>query len=133
MKAAKSLAIVLLVYLGIIVMFESLLGYFQPANQSTLLISVTDQQGESRDRVVARLESGGQMYVAANHWPRAWYRRVLENPTVQITLDEGRGEYLAVPVSGAEHERVNNDNSLGIVFRLLTGFPPRRFVRLDSR
>lgn len=133
MKAAKTFAIILLVYLGTIVTFESLLGYFQPANQSTLTISVTDEQGESSDRVVARLESGGQMYVAANHWPRAWYRQVLENPNVQITLDEGGGAYLAVPVSGAEHDRVNADNSLGIVFRLLTGFPPRYFVRLDPR
>lgn len=133
MKAAKVIAIGLLVYIGLVVSFESLLGYFQPANQSTLIISVTDAQGGSSDRVVARLESGGQLYVAANHWPRAWYTQVLENPNVQITLAEGEGAYLAVPVNGAEHDRVNSENSLGIVFRLLTGFPPRYFVRLDPR
>lgn len=133
MKAAKIGAIVLLVYLGVIVTFESLLGYFQPANQSTLVITTTDDQGQSSDRVLARLESGGQLYVAANHWPRAWYRQVLENPNVQVVLDEGGGDYVAVPISGAEHDRVNNEHSLGLVFRVLTGFPPRYLVRLDPR
>ncbi|PCJ26236.1 MAG: hypothetical protein COA96_05705 [SAR86 cluster bacterium] len=138
MKAAKIGLIVLVVYVGIVVAFESLLGFFQPANQSTLVITAISDQGESNDRVVARLESGGQMYVAANHWPRAWYRQVLANPNVQVTLaEEGgaavTGDYLAVPVQGAEHDKVNNDNSLGLMFRLLTGFPPRYFVRLEPR
>ena len=30
-----------------------------------------------------------------------------------------------------EHDRVNSENSTGMVFRMLTGFPPRYFVRLD--
>ena len=76
----------------------------------------------------------GQLYVAANHWPRAWYQRALKNPNVQVTLFEAeKGNYLAVPVSEEEHDRVNAENSLGMVFRILTGFPPRYFVRLDPR
>jgi hypothetical protein len=133
MKALKIVAIVVLSYLGIIVAFESLIGYFQPAAGSTLVITTFDKDGTSHDRVVSRLESDGQLYIAANHWPRAWYNRALENPDVQVTLDGEKRDYRAVPVTGAEHDRVDDENSLGVTFRILTGFPPRYFVRLDPR
>ena len=133
MKAVKLIAILFLAYVGIIVAFESLLGYFQPAGQSTLVITTYDEDGTTHDRVLARLESNGQRVVAANHWPRAWYKRALENPNVQVALDGVKGAYLAVPVTDEEHDRVNGENSLGVVFRFLTGFPPRYIVRLDPR
>ncbi|MCH7672429.1 MAG: nitroreductase family deazaflavin-dependent oxidoreductase [Proteobacteria bacterium] len=133
MKAAKIIAIVLVVYVGIVIAFESLLGYFQPANQSTLVITTTDADGASHDRVVARLRSNGQLYVAANHWPRAWFRQTSTNPAVEIEMDGVRSSYTAVPVAGEEHDRVDDDNGLGFVFRVLTGFPPRYFVRLEPR
>jgi len=97
------------------------------------VITTTDEDGTANDRVLARLESDGQLYVAANHWPRAWYRQALENPNVQVAVDDERGAYLAVPVTDEEHGRVNRDNGTGFVFRVMTGFPPRYFVRLDPR
>ena len=130
MKLVKIVGILFLVYVGIVVAFESLLGYFQPADQNTLVITTTGE-GQENDRVLSRLESDGKLYVAANHWPRAWYNQALENPQVQVTMDGERGAYLAVPVTDEEYHRLNTENSLGIVIRLLTGFPPRRFVRLD--
>jgi len=131
MKALKILAIVVLVYLGIVVAFESLIGYFQPAGGSTLVITTFDADGTAHDRVVSRLESDGRLYVAANHWPRAWYDRAMQNPEVRVSLDGSKGDYRAVPVTGEEHDRVDGDNSLGVIFRILTGFPPRTFLRLD--
>ncbi len=133
MKAVKLIAIMFLVYVGIVTAFESLIGYFQPADESTLVITTTAEDGTPNDRVLSRLESNGQLYVATNHWPRAWYKRALGNPNVQVTLDGEKGDYLAVPVTGEEHDRVNSDNSVGMMFRILTGFPPRYFVRLDPR
>jgi hypothetical protein len=133
MKALKIAVIAVLVYVGIVAAFESLIGYFQPRAGSILVITTFDEDGTPHDRVVSRLESDGKLYVAANHWPRAWYNRVLEKPEVQITLDGEKGDYRAVPVSGVEHERVDAENSLGVAFRILTGFPPRYFVRLDPR
>ena len=133
MKAVKLIALSLLVYVGIIVAFESLLGFFQPASQSTLVITTTEEDGTTHDRVLARLESSGELFVAANHWPRAWYKRALENPRVQVVVDGVKGAYVAIPVTDEEHDRVNSDNGLGIVFRILTGFPPRYFLRLDPR
>ena len=133
MKALKIAALVVLIYVGIVAAIESLIGVFQPAAGSILVITTFEKDGTPHDRVVSRLESGGQLYVAANHWPRAWYRRALENPEVQVTLDGEKGDYRAVPVTGAEHDRVDDENRLGVVFRILTGFPPRYFVRLDPR
>ena len=133
MKAVKVAVILALVYVGIVVVFESLLGYFQPAGQSTLVITTTDDKGNTNDRVLSGLESDGQLYVAVNHWPRAWYRQVLENPQVQVTLDGEKADYLAVVVDDEEHRRVDHEHSLGIVIRILTGFPTRYIVRLDPR
>ncbi len=133
MKALKILAIALVVYVGIVVAFESLLGYFQPKSEATLVITTFDEQGSPHDRVVSRLENNGQLYVAANHWPRAWYRHALENPEVQATIEGETHDYRAVPVRGGEHERVDADNRLPVFLRILTGFPPRAFLRLDPR
>ena len=130
---SQIVAIVVLAYVGVVAAFESLLGFLQPAGGSTLVISTFDPDGTAHDRVVARLETDGHVYVAANHWPRAWYRRALRNPDVQATIDGTKGSYRAVPVTGAEHERVEREHAHGLGFRILTGFPPRYFLRLDPR
>lgn len=135
MKPLKIVVIVAVVYVGIVVAFESLIGFFQPTAGSTLVITTFDGDGSAHDRVVSRLESDGRLYVAANHWPRAWYERALEQPEVQVTLEGEQGDYLAVAIraADAEHARVDGDNGLPLVFRFLTGFPPRYFLRLDPR
>jgi hypothetical protein len=133
MKALKIVAILAVVYVGIVAAFESAIGYLQPAGGTTLVITTFDGDGTPHDRVVSRLESNGQLYVAANHWPRAWYSRALEKPEVQVTVDGAKRDYRAVPVTGAEHDRVDGENRLPVLFRILTGFPPRYFVRLDPR
>ena len=130
-KPLKMLVILLVSYALLVVLFESSLGYFQPENASTLQIATVGSDGAVNQRILARIESGGQLYVAANHWPRAWYGEALANPAVQVSLEGEQGSYLAVPVDDAEHDRVDADNSLGLLFRILTGFPPRYFLRLD--
>ena len=131
MKALKVLVILVLAYVAIVALFESLLGYFQPQAPGTVVITTFDADGAAHDRVVSELESGGNMYVAVNHWPRAWYRRLRAVQTVRVTRDGETGEYTAVVVDGEEHDQVARDNPTGIVFRILTGFPPRYFVRFD--
>ena len=132
MKGAKIIGIVLLVYVGIVGLFESALGYFQPQGGDTLVLSVKDDDGTS-DRVLSRIEVDDQFYVAVNHWPRAWYRKVLENPEVQVTIEGKTGDFTAVEVTAAgEAARVDSVRPRSIFFLLLTGFPPRRFVRLEG-
>ena len=131
MKALKILGILLLVYVLIVVLFESLLGYFQPQAPGTLVITTTGDAGSTHDRVVSGLESDGKLYVAVNHWPRAWYGHVKANPNVQVNRAGETRDYVAALVTGDERDRVAADNPTGPVFRILTGFPPRHFVRLD--
>jgi hypothetical protein len=133
MKAIKVIAVLCLVYVGIVVLFESLLGYFQPEGRNTLVITTIDADGGRHSRVVGRLETDGNLYVAANHWPRAWYHQALDNPNVDVEIDGEKRPYTAVPVAAGEANRVDGDHPLGTVFRILTGFPPRYFVRLDPR
>lgn len=132
-KVVKILVIVALVYVGIVVAFESLIGYFQPADPSTLVITTFDGDGTGHQRVVSRLESDGRLYVAANHWPRAWYRQALENPEVRVEKDGNSAPYRALPVSDAERTRLFAEHGLPLVVKFLTGFPPRRFLRLEPR
>jgi hypothetical protein len=133
MRAFRILAMVLAAYIGIVVAFESLIGFFQPADDSTLVITTFDVYGDPHDRVVSQLETADALYVAANHWPRAWYNRALEHPKVEVTVQGNKSPYLAVRVTDAEQERVDREHSLPLVFRILTGFPPRNLIRLDRR
>jgi len=131
MKALKILVILVVAYVVIVALFESLLGYFQPEAPGTVVITTFDVDGAAHDRVVSELESDGNMYVAVNHWPRAWYRRALENPSVQITRGEETLDYTAVLVTGEEDDRVRAEHPIPIVARILMGFAPRHFLRLD--
>ena len=131
MRVVKALAIALVAYALVVVVFESLLGYFQPQSEQTLVITTFD--GTARDRVLTELSSGGESYVAVNHWPRAWYHRTLDNPNVRVTRNGKSADHVAVLVTGEERSRVEADHPAGLVFRILTGFPPRHFLRLDPQ
>jgi len=132
-RALRIIVILFVVYAGVVITFESLIGYLQPAGETTLVITTTDADGSSNDRVLSHLESNGELFVAANHWPRAWYNRALEDPNVQASVNGQKRNYLAVVASPEEHERVESENPLPTTFRVLTGFPPRYFLRLDPR
>jgi hypothetical protein len=130
LKSVKIALAVLLTYVAVVVVFESLLGHYQPENDGTLIITTTDQDGHAKDRVLAKIDYQGGLYVAANHWPRAWYRDVLRSPQVQVAVASERQAYQAVPVEGEEHSHLDKARPLGLVIRFLTGFPPRYFVKL---
>lgn len=132
MKVAKIVVVtVLVVYVVLVIVVESLLGYFQPETPQALIITTTDQDGTASDRVLAGFDMDDKLYVAANHWPRGWYNSALANPTVEIERNGERSTYTAVSVEGEERDRIAESYQLGFVIRFLTGFPPRRFLRLD--
>lgn len=130
-KWLKTILIIVLVYVGIVVLFESSLGFLQPQAGNTVVITTFDADGTPHPRVVSLLNSEGRQYVAANHWPRAWFRQVRANGQILMNNDGVETAHRGVVVSGVEHDQVQRDNPTGLVFRLLTGFPPRYFVRLD--
>ena len=92
---------------------------FQPENigGETIVLTTTDADGESHERVLSPIDHDGQLFVAANHWPRAWYHRALENPDVSVTRNGETTDYRAVPVSEDERERLLDES--GFAGRLL--------------
>jgi hypothetical protein len=111
------------------------LGAFQPENLggTTIVLATTGADGTSRERVLSPIDDDGQLFVAANHWPRAWYHRALENPNVRVTRDGETTDYHAVPVSEPERERLLDEFGMPWVVSVFTGFAPRQFLRLDPR
>ena len=131
MKILKIISISLVaVYIGLVVLFESWLGYSQPTDANSLVI-ITFEDQEARERVLSAINNDGKLYVSANHWPRAWYRQALSNPNVEVAYKGEKNSYLAVPIEGKEHEKLMKDHAHPLTFRILTGFPPRYFLRLD--
>ena len=118
------------IYIGLVVLFESWLGYSQPTNANSLVITTFDSM-EAKDRVLSAVNNDGKLYVSANHWPRSWYRQTLSNPNVEVLYKGEKKSYLAVPVEGEEHDRLMKEHAHPLTFRILTGFPPRYFNRFD--
>ena len=131
MRKVKITVIFFLCYVSVVAIFESLLGYFQPTNSTTLRI-ITYAEGEPKTRVVNKLYSDGALYVAANHWPRRWYYEATKNPKVGIKLRDEIILFRAISANLLEDEKVSSQNPLPLSFRLLTGFPPRKFLRLEK-
>ena len=129
----KILLIVLIIYIGVVVVFESWLGYSQPQGEGMVTINTTSEEGTTSGRVVSLLKSNDNFYIARNHWPKRWYDRALTNPEITVESAGTTTNYLAVPVTGDEYDQVDSDNPLPAFFRFLTGFPPRYFIRLDPK
>ena len=130
-RVAKTIGIALLAYVGLVVVFETLLGVLQPETGDTIVITTTDADGVSTDRVLGRDFAGGKHYASVNHWPRAWYHNALADPRVRVTMDGVTADYIAVPIDDEEHERVAAEIGNGIGFKIMVGFAPQRFLRLD--
>ena len=126
----KILIGIAVLYVLVVVGFESMLGYTQPENQGTLVITTFDG-GEPHDRVVSRIHIDDELYVAVNHWPRLWYWQLLDEPVVRIRYGDTDDLFRAIPVEGDQAiQRVDDARPLSLQFRILTGFPPRHFVQL---
>ena len=56
----------------------------------------------------------------------------LSTASVRVEVDGAAADYVAVPVEGAEFERVAAEHPLPLPIRFLMGFPPpREILRLD--
>lgn len=139
-RIAKWLGIALVAYVLLVCAFEGLVGYMgkrQAENgvspdQDWIVVHTRADDG-LRDTVVAGVDIDGHLYVAANHWPRGWFRRAEANPDLEVTRRGQRAPYHALAPEGAERERVARAYALPLAIRFLTGFPPREFLRLDPR
>ncbi len=149
MKAFKWLGFLGLVYIVLVFLFETVfLGYNQPSFEDEggcsgfgqdcgipmIVITTTDDKGQSSDRMLARFNStDGGIYVSAHHWPRGWYKEASKNPNVKATINGEVKDYLAVPITqGDEFEMVERGFPLRLPVKIMMGFPPKRqILRLD--
>ena len=126
-------ALLVVAYIAQVVAFEVRLGVNQPENQSTIVIATNDEQGTRTERVVRLVEVEGDAYIAANHWPRAWYQQALANPQIEVDFGDGFEPYTAVALEGEDDAMIREIYTVGFNFKFRTGFPPRYFMRLDPR
>lgn len=138
MSPAAVVGVALGGYLAVVLSFEVFVGVVgrQHAERGVqadeMWIQLTSAvDGEEQSVVVAGVESAGSLYVSANHWPRGWYHRLVAHPDVRVTVKGEESARRAVPVIGEEESRVRRDYPLPVVVRILSGFPPRAFLRLD--
>lgn len=140
-KVGKITLIVLASYLVLVIGFEIFVVYQGrshaargvAAGETWLTITTTDASGRAIDSVIAAVEIDDRLYVAANHWPRSWFNRAIRNPDIRATLNGIQSEYRAEFLNDRELERVAQVYSFPFLFRFLTGFPPRAFLRLVPR
>ena len=141
MKIGRWLVRGALGYVALVVAFECFVGVMGSrhaargvdASDAEVALETTDAAGAPFATIVAAVELEGALYVAANHWPRAWYRRALTAPDLWLTRGGERRPVRAVAVSGEERRRIAREYALPFFLRALTGFPPREFLRLDPR
>jgi len=154
-KVFKWLGIVAVVYVIFVLLFESVfLGMYQPSFEDPdgcsnadgqnppgrdcgipmIVITTTDDKGESNNTMVARFITEGKLYVSAHHWTRGWYKAALKNPNVRGEIQGNVEDYIAVSVEGEEFGLVAAGFPLPFPARFLMGFPPpRQILRLDPR
>ena len=130
-----AVGVLFLGYVASVVWFEVRLGVNQPQGSTSIVIATFNDDNERHERVVRLEQIDGSYYIAANHWPRAWYNQALDNPRIEVKMpgEDSFAAYMAVPLEGAEEEHIREVYSFGFEFRFRTGFPPRYFLRLDSQ
>ncbi len=125
--------IIFLGYVCIVALAEVAIRVFQPDMDGGITLFVTDGQGGDIKRNLAVLVHNEALYISSNHWVRKWYYAVLKNPDVEGIRHGERAAYTAVPINGQEWISVSRNYKMGLVLRMVCGFAPSRFLRLDPR
>ncbi len=133
MKLAKIVGVVVFVYAGLVAALELAVWHFQPDMPGAVIITTTDEQGAATSRTLAGFNYNDRLYVSSNHWLRGWYYAAVKNPHVDVAIEGPPGAYIATRVEGAEAAALSDAYSMGFVLRLMCGFAPSRFLRLDPQ
>jgi len=112
--------IVIAIYIIFVVLFEGVfLGYNQPKLESAgipmLVLTTTDEAGDSSPRRLARIETDGKLYVSAHHWPRGWYYEAVANPDVQVEMKTFQPQASMLSLQVAYHSPMDASPAPGAV------------------
>lgn len=133
MKYLNIMFYILAGYIVLVLLAEALIWRIQPTMDGGVKITITPNGGPPFDRHLYGFERDGKLFVSSNHWFRRWYNTALEHPDVEVMRDGVVRPFTAVAVGGEEHERVSREYNMGFVLRLLCGFAPSKFLRLEPR
>jgi hypothetical protein len=120
-------------YAALVLLAATLIWRIQPAMDGGVTITVTPDGDTPIQRNLYGFERDGTLFVSSNHWFRQWYNAALENPDVDVTLDGVTRPFTAEAVQGEEHERLSREYNMGFVLRLICGFAPSKFLRLEPQ
>ncbi len=139
MRIVRIGAIVLGVYVGLGLLLDGAIGYFQPQSGTTAVLRTFDESGEPRDTVLGLLDDEGQLWVESGHWFRGWYHRAVANPEIELFREGRTTAYLAVPVDTPEAVDTvtrlmgKGDGAGYWVGRTMLLWAPIKPLRLDPR
>ncbi len=139
-KLVRMLAIVLVAYVALGLLFDAVIGSVQPRFDGTVVLRTYEPGGGgAKDTVLSVLDDDGQLWVESGHWFRGWYRRVQANPDVELTHQGQTAPYRAIADESPEAvERVTNlmkrrNGAAYYVARTLLLWAPIKPVRLEPR
>ena len=133
MKYLNIMLCILAGYTVLVLLAETLVWRIQPTMDGGVTITVTPDGYTPIQRHLYGFERDGTLFVSSNHWFRKWYIAALKNPDVEITRDGVTRPFTAEAVHGEEHERLSREYSMGFVLRLICGFAPSKFLRLEPQ
>ena len=100
MKIVRVTLIVLACYVGLGLLLDSAIGFFQPG---TDVLRSYDEDG-AHDTVLSVLEEGDQLWVHSGHHFRGWYYRIQKNPDVLLIRSGVSTSYRAVALQSDEDQ-----------------------------
>jgi hypothetical protein len=133
MKYLNIMLCILAGYAVLVLLAETLVWRIQPTMDGGVTITVRPDGYPPIQRHLYGFERDGTLFVSSNHWFRKWYNAALNNPDVEITRDGVTRPFTAEAVRGEEHERLSGEYSMGFVLRLICGFAPSKFLKLEPQ
>lgn len=136
MRIVRVIVIALVVYVGLALLFDGMIGLFQPGSD---VLRSHDAAGKSHDTVLSVIEDGDTLWVQSGHHFRGWYHRVRQNPDVELIRSGDSKPYRAVPLDDPETKAhvirlLKEQNGFGYyVARAMLLFAEIKPVRLDPR
>ena len=123
---------ILVGYIVLVLVAEVLIWCIQPKMDGIgVTLIITRDDGTCIVRNLAGFEYNNQIYVASNHWFRRWCKEALKSSGVEVIRGEVTSKFIVKKVSDEEHQRLSREYKMGIALRLICGFAPSRFLRLE--
>lgn len=132
MNVPELIVAILFGYFVFLLVLELVIWKVQPDMEGVITVHLNTGTAVV-ERKLYGLEYNNSLYVASNHWFRTWYHTIVKAPVFDVEREGKIASYTATPVSGDERVEVTQAYGQSFMLRLLCGFAPQRYLRLDPR